>query len=105
MITLEKFALNFFITRKILTILFLILILGIILEIWIVNRLSTYGAQISKIETASANLRIENQVLKNKLDLQSSINVIEEKAKEMGFEKIKKVNAILPPDIALNSSN
>lgn len=105
MITLERFALNFFITRKILFILFLILGLGVILEIWIVNRLSTYGAQISQIERSAGSLRIENQVLKNKLDLKSSIKEIEEKAKEMGFEKIKKVNAILPPDIALNPTN
>lgn len=101
MITLERFALNFFITRKILFILFLILILGIILEIWIVNRLSTYGEQISKIENGAAGLRIENQVLKNKLDLKSSLKEIEDRAKEMGFEKIKKVNAIQPPDLAL----
>lgn len=101
MIILGNINLSF--SRKIILTLSLVLLIGIILEIWVVNRLSTYGEKISKLEKAAAILKLENQVLKNKVDLKSSIQEIEIRAKEAGFVKINKLQYLLPLDIALNS--
>lgn len=61
----------------------------IFLEIWMVNRLSTYGANIQQLKAAQANLQMENQIFKNKLSENSALVNVESKASSLGFVSTK----------------
>ncbi len=51
--------------KKILIVVCLIVIPVVVLEIWSVNRLATYGVQISELERSKDRLKLENQILEN----------------------------------------
>lgn len=63
-------------------------------EIWIVNRLSTYGDKIYQLKQAQANLELENQVLANSIAEASSMMVLEQKATLLGFNNINQIEYI-----------
>lgn len=76
-------------------------VLGLILvltllsaEIWIVNRLSTYGDKIYQLKQMQANLELENQVLANSIAETSSMVVLEQKATLLGFNNINQIEYI-----------
>lgn len=73
-----------------------------ILEIWLVNRLSTYGEEISKMQYASQSLSRENQILKNEIDKKGSLHKNLTLAGSVGFEPVKEVFVVKSPGIALN---
>ncbi len=83
--------------RLLLTLLIPIIVIAV-LEIWLVNRLSTFGLEISKLEQAAFALETENQLLKNEIDKQSSLISIENKARSLGFEKVKNIEYIIYQD-------
>lgn len=64
------------------------------IEIWIVNRLSTYGDKIYQLKQAQANLELENQVLANSVAISSSMIVLEQKATPLGFNNINQIEYI-----------
>lgn len=67
-----------------------VFILAIIsLELWTVNRLSTYGDKIQGLKEAQARVELENQVLENVIAEESSLNVLEKRATLLGFESVK----------------
>lgn len=74
----------------------------VILEIWALNRLSTSGEQINRFDRASGSLKIENQILGNKIAKLTSLKEIETKALLLGFRPIKRVEYLKTSDIALN---
>lgn len=89
-------------SRKILFLSVIILLLGVIFEIWIVNALSSYGEKISQIEKTSNELSLQNQILRNKLDRKSSLVEIKPKALNLGFGKIQNIKYLYIPNIASN---
>lgn len=72
----------------------------IILEIWVVNRLSTYGEQINKVEQTKADLFLENQILESQLFRLVSLRVIEGESAKLGFEKAAHIEFIKSLDLA-----
>lgn len=80
--------------RKAFGILLIVFLLVVIFEIWMVNRLSLYGEQISRIEKTSSELQMENQILKNTIDEYSSLFEIGKRAKLLGFEAVKNIENI-----------
>lgn len=64
------------------------------LEIWIVNRLSTYGDKIQELKIAEAKLELENQIIANSIAKDSSMVTLEKKATELGFSSINQIEYI-----------
>ncbi len=89
-------------SKKILGTLVLVVLLVAILEIWLVNRLSTYGQGIAKLEQSAQEIQMQNQILKNQIDLASSLVTIQERAKNLGFQSIHKLQYLRPVDVAFN---
>ena len=71
-----------------------LLVLVFILEIWMVNRLSTYGKQIQNIKEAQSELILENQILENSIAQNMSLKKIETEAQNFGFLGIKDLEYI-----------
>lgn len=69
-------------------------ILGVVLEVFIVNRLSTYGEKINEIERKKSQLELENSDLKDKLYTKLSLEKISKQASSLGFDSIKKTEYI-----------
>lgn len=78
-------------SRKILIISFFIFFLVVIFEIWVVNRLSSYGERINFIEKTAAELQMQNQILKNQIDKHSAIATAKQNALKMGFDKAQNI--------------
>lgn len=72
----------------------------LILEIWMTNRLSTYGSKIQEINDLKSQLTLENSLLENEIAQDSSLSVIEVKANSLGFESIKNIDYIKPEALA-----
>lgn len=70
------------------------------LEIWVVNRLSTYGYKIAELKNLQGELELENQILENEISQNSSLTTIEQKAVEFGFKYVTLVDYYRPPNIA-----
>lgn len=64
------------------------------LEIWIVNRLSTYGDKIQELKVAQARLELENQIISNSIAKDSSMVTLEKRATELGFSSINQIEYI-----------
>lgn len=75
--------------KKIIGLIMLIVAGVVVLEIWMVNRLATYGEQLSKLEEIKGSLITENELLENEIAEKSSLVHLEEKAKSEGFSPIK----------------
>lgn len=88
----------FTLKRKIGLFLSLILIPVIILEIWSLNRLSTYGEQISSLENTKSALKLENQILQNEIARKSSLRLMESASKLYGFKNVSKIEYLKSSD-------
>ena len=71
-----------------------------ILELWMVNRLSTDGQKIAEIQATEARLKLENQVLENTIAENSSITSLEQKVTSYGFDTSKNFLYIQPAIVA-----
>lgn len=81
--------------------LILVIFLGLFfLELWSVNRLSTYGDKIQELKQAQASLELENLTLENQIASDLSLLTIEEKAAKLGFSSVKNLEYIKPVSIA-----
>lgn len=100
---IHKFSTYSLLPKKIIFGLGLLFCLAVILEIWLTNRLSTYGEEIAKIEQASTNLEVENQILMNQADQKSSLVEIKNQAAKLGFETMHNVQYLQGVSVALNS--
>lgn len=76
------------------------LIIVFILEIWMVNRLSTYGTKIEQLQEAEVNLKLENQILENQIAQNNSLAQIEERSSLLGFGNTKNLEYIKSPALA-----
>ena len=86
-------------SRRILIFLAISLFVLVIFEIWVLNRLSTFGEQIVKIEISSGELKKENQLLENQVAEMTSLLVIEAKARMLGLSKSKRYEYIKPQEL------
>lgn len=80
--------------RKMIFCLLLTFVLIVVLEIWIVNRLSTYGEKINKLENIKISLIAENQYIKNQISQKSSLLELQTLSEKLGFRKIQKIEYI-----------
>ena len=71
-------------------------IILIVFYIWSVNRLATFGPQIITLQETKYSLQMENEILENQIAELGSLENIEKKAKEYGFEKMKNLEYIRP---------
>lgn len=101
----HKFPAQNLISKKMLFLLIAVVFSLCLLEIWLVNRLSTYGEQISKMQHASQVLSMENQILKNEIDKKTSLNSSLGLVENEGYVPVKNVFVVKSPDIALNFNN
>lgn len=81
-------------SKRLWILVFLVVLAGIILEIWAVNRLVTFGEKISQTEQMISNIKLENQILKNKIAESSSLNKVKTYSSQLGFDNIKKLEYI-----------
>lgn len=87
--------------RKVILFSLLILLPLVIIEVWSVNRLSTFGEQIVQFEKIKSSLKLENQLLENEISKKSALSNIEREAKAYGFEKITKVEYLTNQKVVL----
>lgn len=71
-----------------------------ILEIWLVNRLSSFGQRMHQLMLTQATLELENQLLENQLALKTSLNYLSLKSEQLGFVSNKDVQYLKPPSVA-----
>lgn len=87
-------------SRRMLLLLFLVVLVFIILEIWSVNRLSSFGSELSRIEQAKANLTLQNDLLEAQIAESSSLNQASKMAGALGFQNIKDIQYLSLPQLA-----
>lgn len=71
-----------------------------VLEVWLVNRLATYGDKIQELKQAQASLELENQVLENSIAEKMSLTSVEREAGELGFSSIKDIEFVKQTGLA-----
>ncbi len=90
--------------RKIVIGLVLIIIFVVTLEIWVANRLATFGEKINSLEATKYSLKLENDYIKNQIAQKKSLNLNQKKSLNLGFGKTKNIEYIKSLPIALNSN-
>lgn len=93
---------RFYIKRKIVISLVLVIIFVVTVEIWVANRLSTFGEKINGLEATKYSLQLENDYLKNTIAQKKSLELNQKKSASVGFTKIKTVQYVKSEPIALN---
>lgn len=91
--------------RKIVIGLVLLIIFVVTIEIWVANRLATFGEKINGLEATKYSLKLENDNLKNQIAQKKSLNLNQKKSLNLGFGKIKNIEYIKVSPIALNSNS
>jgi len=92
----------FFTRKKIIALLGLTILVGAILEIWVSNRLATFGTQYTEIERAKNSLTLENQLLEDQIATKESLSRTQKYAELIGFQQVKNIEYI---ETASGSSN
>lgn len=100
----QSFETKFYIKRKIVIVLVAIIIFVVMIEIWVANRLATFGEKINGLEATKYSLQLENDYLKNTIAQKKSLELNLKKSASVGFGKVKNVEYIKPEPIALNSN-
>jgi hypothetical protein len=90
--------------RKIVIGLVLLIIFFVTIEIWVANRLATFGEKINGLEATKYSLQLENDYIKNQIAQKKSLNLNQKKSLFLGFGKIKNIEYIKEHPIALNSN-
>lgn len=91
MTLLKEIEFNSWFRKKIILFSAILIILLTIVEIWAVNRMATFGVQISKLEQAKIQLEMENLILEKEIAQKSSIAKIQQEARELGLVKVKNI--------------
>lgn len=81
-------------------IVFLIFVFILVLEVWMANRLSTYGYKIQQMKQLKSEISLQNQLLENEIAQDSSLSIIEAKANKLGFDTIKNIEYIKSDTLA-----
>ena len=86
--------------RKIYIVSAVIILMAIIVEIWTVNRLSTFGQELNKLDQQKAALQLNNQVLQNEIAQDSSLQEISNESKNLGLQPIAHIQYLKPSNLA-----
>lgn len=78
----------------------IIFVIVFILEVWMVNRLSTYGNRIENLKQEEAALILQNQILENQIAQNQSLGRLEKLSNELGFDSIKNIEYYKSANIA-----
>lgn len=81
----------------------LAIVLFLILEIWMVNRLTTFGNKIEQLKDVQSQLQLKNQILENEIAGEISLAQIEEKSTSLGFDSVKNIKYINPQPLAMTN--
>lgn len=90
--------------RKIVIGLVVLIIFVVTVEIWVANRLATFGEKINGLESTKYSLQLENDYIKNQIAQKKSLTLNQKKSFNLGFGKIKNIEYIKDHPIALNSN-
>lgn len=71
-----------------------------ILEIWLVNRLVSFGQRMHQLMLAQTTLELENQLLENQLASKTSLNYLSLRSEQLGFASSKNVQYLKPRSVA-----
>lgn len=104
LVFLNRFEITSKFKKKLIITLTAVIILTGVLQIWAINRLSTYGEQISQLEFAKGAILMENQLLENQIAAKNSLSQTNEVSKKLGFEKISKLEYFEDRGLALNKN-
>lgn len=77
--------------RKLVLVLFILITMGAMMQIWVLNRLSTFGERINQIERNKTALKMENQILENQIAQYSALQKIKVQAANLGFKSINQI--------------
>lgn len=102
MTILKKFETDSILRKKIIILPIVVILAVSVLEIWVVNRLSTYGDQISQLQQREASLRMDNQLLENEIAEKASLIEIDRASKSLGYQKVKNFEYVSDLNLALN---
>lgn len=86
--------------KKILIPVGVFLIFVIVLQIWVMNRLSNLGAMSIEIDQSKATLALENQILENQIADKSALQKLKPLADNLGFTNQFKIESIESVKIA-----
>ena len=76
------------------------LLVILLVEVWAVNRLSSYGDKLTQIKNSQETLTLENQVLENQVAQKSSLFFIEQSSFKLGFESAKNIEYLKTTAVA-----
>ena len=71
-----------------------LLILVLFLEIWSVNRLSTFGKKIDDLKRSESEIVLQNTILENQIAQKSSLLLLANQSKSLGFDSSSQVQYI-----------
>lgn len=71
-----------------------------VLEIWISNRLATYGSKVAQMKNEEAKITLQNQLLEDQIAQDSSLLSISKEAAQLGFNSISNLEYFTPSLIA-----
>lgn len=66
----------------------------IVIEIWVIHTLSSFGEKVKKIEELQKNLKEENEILENEISRESSLPKIASSSASYGLGSPKTVQYI-----------
>lgn len=91
--------------RKIFLTAVLIFVSVAVIEVWLANRLVTYGVKLKQIEETVSVLGMENSILRNEIAKKSSLAQIKSYSIALGFGTIQHILYLTPsPSKSLTSN-
>lgn len=85
---------------KYLKVIAVIFVLVLVAEVWMVNRLATYGSKLQDLKEEQATIGLQNQILQNQIALHESLLTLEERGKSLGFDTTLSLDYHLSKSIA-----
>lgn len=93
-----------YLKRKLVITLVLVIIFVVTIEIWVANRLSTFGEKINGLESTKYSLQLENDYIRNQIAQKKSLMLNEKKSESLGYTDIKNIQYIKVDKVSLNSN-
>lgn len=75
--------------------------LTLMLQIWMVNRLSSFGDKLNQIKADQKQVELQNIILENSIAKLSSLETVEKQALVLGFMETKDVAFLKSQSVAL----
>ncbi|MDO8429366.1 MAG: hypothetical protein Q7S88_01940 [Candidatus Daviesbacteria bacterium] len=85
---------------KYLKIIAVIFVLVLVAEVWMVNRLATFGSKLQDLKEEQVTVSLQNQILQNQIAEYVSLVTIDQRAKSLGFDTTLNLDYHLSKSIA-----